>query len=352
MKTLIRSYLKFYILIGALLFSSVSYSQNIFIENFEYSVLPDISGTGGWFRSGLNTTNDVQVTSPGLTFPGYPGSGVGNSAYLSNVTTGDVVLKDFATVASGAVYYSCLISVGEITDSASADYNIALDAPGATTGIGAKLLVKRLTSDAFQFGVSKLSGIKYSNTTFNTNTTYAAVVKYVFMDGANNDSCMIYIFDSAIPPSEPATPEAFITAGTDADAFGQVALMNAYFGDGLCSTPVKIDGIRVGLDWGSSVLTDIKTVSGSTPDGYRLGQNYPNPFNPTTSIRFNITKPGAVKLKVYDILGNEVASLVDSKLSSGAYSVDFDGAGLSSGVYFYRLETESFSDVKKMTLIK
>ena len=92
--------------------------------------------------------------------------------------------------------------------------------------------------------------------------------------------------------------------------------------------------------------------NGSIPTVYELQQNYPNPFNPTTKINFAIPKQGLVTLKVYDVLGREVANLVNEVKTAGNYIVDFDASYLASGVYFYKLEVNGFSDVKRMMLIK
>ena len=96
----------------------------------------------------------------------------------------------------------------------------------------------------------------------------------------------------------------------------------------------------------------IKKVFTKIPRSLTLYQNYPNPFNPVTNIRFDLPKNGIVTLKVFDILGKEVATLVNEKLSSGYYEVSWDGSRFPSGVYFYKLQTEDFSEVKKMLLIK
>jgi choice-of-anchor B domain-containing protein len=85
---------------------------------------------------------------------------------------------------------------------------------------------------------------------------------------------------------------------------------------------------------------------------FSLSQNYPNPFNPNTIINYEIRITNFIKLKVYDVLGNEIATLVNEKLSPGSYEVQFDGSNLSSGIYFYRLETEKFTETKRMLLIK
>ena len=96
----------------------------------------------------------------------------------------------------------------------------------------------------------------------------------------------------------------------------------------------------------------MNNISTIVPNNCSLSQNYPNPFNPSTKINFDIVKPGFVSLKVFDILGKEVATLVSENLSAGSYETDFDGSNLSSGVYFYRIETNEFTQVKKMILNK
>jgi len=92
--------------------------------------------------------------------------------------------------------------------------------------------------------------------------------------------------------------------------------------------------------------------SSSTVEGYYLLQNYPNPFNPATSISFELPGKDFVTLKVYDVLGNEVMELVNERQEAGLHTVQFDAKNLPSGTYFYKLQTDKFSDVKKMILIK
>lgn len=96
----------------------------------------------------------------------------------------------------------------------------------------------------------------------------------------------------------------------------------------------------------------IQSLSNEVPEQYSLEQNFPNPFNPVTNLEFGISKLGFVTLKIYDLLGKEVAKLVNEKLSPGRYRVEFDVSGLPSGVYFYRLETEGFLETKSMVLLK
>ncbi len=88
------------------------------------------------------------------------------------------------------------------------------------------------------------------------------------------------------------------------------------------------------------------------PEEYILRNNYPNPFNPETTISFSIPDPGRVTIRVYDILGKLVETLINTKLTRGEYKVNFNAKNLSSGIYFYRLESGSFSEVRKMIVLK
>jgi hypothetical protein len=98
--------------------------------------------------------------------------------------------------------------------------------------------------------------------------------------------------------------------------------------------------------------TEIKEVATDIPTSFALEQNYPNPFNPATKIRFGVGGAGFVRLKIYDVLGKEVATLVNEELKAGTYETNFDAAGLSSGLYFYKLTSGSFSETKKMTVLR
>ncbi|MBS1518628.1 MAG: Omp28-related outer membrane protein [Bacteroidetes bacterium] len=98
--------------------------------------------------------------------------------------------------------------------------------------------------------------------------------------------------------------------------------------------------------------TGITPVSSSVPVGYELSQNYPNPFNPNTNIKFSIPEDGNVSFKVYDISGKTIGDYVNGFLQRGSYNVEIDGSGFASGLYFYELRTEKFSDRKKMILLK
>jgi hypothetical protein len=136
----------------------------------------------------------------------------------------------------------------------------------------------------------------------------------------------------------------------------------------------QCSGFSIALDYNSNILvegaidtaaennslvtlkysqsTEVQQISTSLPNKFHLSQNYPNPFNPNTVISFQLPVAGFVKLKVFDLLGREIANLVNENLSAGSYKYDFNASALPSGIYFYKLETENFSETRKMVLVK
>ncbi len=110
-------------------------------------------------------------------------------------------------------------------------------------------------------------------------------------------------------------------------------------------------GFRIGFQ-SFSFTTDVNNLSTLPPTSFALQQNYPNPFNPTTEIRYQTSEVSRVTLKVFDMLGREVATLVDEVQDAGLKLVEFDATGLASGVYFYRLAAGGFVETKKLILVR
>lgn len=100
------------------------------------------------------------------------------------------------------------------------------------------------------------------------------------------------------------------------------------------------------------IVTDVNEIKDLVPMVYDLGQNYPNPFNPSTTIKFSIPEAGMVTLRVFNMLGQEVATLLNSEKTAGVYEASFDASALSSGIYFYTLDSKNFTSTKKMVLLK
>jgi len=128
----------------------------------------------------------------------------------------------------------------------------------------------------------------------------------------------------------------------------QLAANNFYGGGTTATANYYLDDYSISRLDVSGVAEPVAEV----PAQYTLEQNYPNPFNPATTIRFQIPKSEFVTLKIYNLLGEEVATLLSNQLISGFHSADWDASRMASGVYFYRLEAGSYSSVKKMLLLK
>jgi hypothetical protein len=103
---------------------------------------------------------------------------------------------------------------------------------------------------------------------------------------------------------------------------------------------------------GAYIATGIGNFGNGIPAEYSLSQNYPNPFNPVTTIKYSIPNSGFVSLKVFDILGKEVITLVNGNAPAGNYSVEFHSGNLASGLYFYKFNSGNFSDTKKLVITK
>jgi hypothetical protein len=114
---------------------------------------------------------------------------------------------------------------------------------------------------------------------------------------------------------------------------------------------VDLDGtIHFGSDVAVNVLAD--AAQNALPKAFALHQNYPNPFNPSTTLRYDVPAPSHVTLRVYNVLGQVVATLVDELQQPGYKSIEFNGSRIASGVYFYRLEAGTFSATKQMVVVK
>ncbi|MGA9408625.1 MAG: T9SS type A sorting domain-containing protein, partial [Bacteroidota bacterium] len=109
---------------------------------------------------------------------------------------------------------------------------------------------------------------------------------------------------------------------------------------------------RTNADYSGVVVTSVAEHLSILPDHFEMDQNYPNPFNPSTTIRYSVPTAGKVLMKIYNVLGQEVATLVNTQQSAGTYNVTFNASRLASGMYFYRISSGSFVQVKKMLLVK
>lgn len=338
-----------------MLFIAASVNSQVFTENFSYPA-GDSIGAHGW-TAFSGTTNNILVVSPGLTYTNYAQSGIGNCARLYRSSIDNY--KDFtgSDITSGSIYMSYMVKV----DSAAGtgDYFTALLPQSSTTNYYARLFV-RDTIGGLNFGISK-SSVSASNLPvwgalggLSYGTTYLLVVKYTFNTGTTTDDAVsLFVFSAPnVPAVEPVTPYAgpVTTTQTDATGLGRVALRQGAFA---ISSILFIDGIWANTTWPftGSAINPISSIA----ESFSLSQNYPNPFNPSTTINFSIPKSGFVTLKVYDVNGREVKSLISSNMNAGKYEVNANFSELNSGVYFYKLNVSgdaNYSDTKKLMLVK
>jgi hypothetical protein len=157
-----------------------------------------------------------------------------------------------------------------------------------------------------------------------------------------------YLFISP-DPEGPEPDTTFADARTNWNLLNGIEYLSFHFGGAAEGQTMKVDEIALGTSW--NMVTNVRN-DGALPEHFQLTQNYPNPFNPATTISYSLAEAGHVTLTVYNVLGQEVATIVDEFQSQGTYQKTFDATHLSSGVYLYRIQAGSHTDMKKMVLIK
>jgi plastocyanin len=187
--------------------------------------------------------------------------------------------------------------------------------------------------------------IEASGMSFTPSMTNAAVgdtIRFEWVDGFHTTTC-----DGSTGTSRPVGAASWDEPLTDTDPLFIYVIQVAGTYNYKCNPhfPSMVGTIE-------ATVSSITQISSSTPDRFALNQNYPNPFNPSTKIKFDIAKDGFAKLSIYNMIGQEVATLVNGNLAAGRYEVDWNALQVNSGVYFYKLETDGFIDTKKMLLVK
>ena len=443
------------------LLTSVGSAQLLLTEDFDYPA-GDSLKLHDWVMTGSSSShsfvNPLSVTAPGLEYPGYRGSGVGNAVSLA--PTGQDVCRYFTLpVTAGSVYAFMMVRVSAART--SGDYFFHLISGAATSSAFAPKLSVKSSDGRLAFGISKRASAGaavYTAFDYGIDTTYLVVLKYKFNpETASDDQVSLFVFGAAsFPDSEPSTPTVgplVEASGADVDS---IFLCGLRQGSTSSAPSVVVDGIRIAATWESALPIQISSFGGvfddagtvtltwttqseidnygfevqrsdnptegfvavsplipghnttvepqtytfvehAVPPGrwfYRLKsisldqsvcysgiievsnvsgvgqqrgpgrefallQNYPNPFNPSTTIKYTVAGGGDqgsgvsdVKITVYDVLGRNVAVLVNERKPAGTHEVSFDAGGLSSGVYLYRLTAGPFTATKQMVLAK
>jgi len=196
--------------------------------------------------------------------------------------------------------------------------------------------------------------VQFTSHTITADTSAAVSVYAVDVDSDGDiDVLSAFFYDDKIDlyendGNENFTPHtitnsadyAFSVYAVDVDGDGDIDVLSASAGDNKIAWYENLGPVG------------IESNSNEIPIEYSLSQNYPNPFNPTTTIKYQIPEISFVTLKVYNVLGNEIKTLVNEEKPTGTYNVTWHAKNLPSGVYFYQLQAGSFIDVKKMILLK
>ena len=219
---------------------------------------------------------------------------------------------------------------------------------------GSLLMYDTSNSCQFYFKEKLIDSLKLDTTNCYENSCSYWYIETKGIDTIYNQQTTYKIF--VCPPNEMERKRKYNSLfGLTKFRFHYSGVGNSYTSEG------NLKGCEInGVMYGDTSTTIIYSISGKIPDKFQLHQNYPNPFNPTTIIKYQIkelSSPHAlsgdlVTLKIYDILGKEVTTLVNEKQSPGTYEVSWDGSSYPSGVYFYKLMAGDFTETKKMLMIK
>uniref|UniRef100_A0A832G2M6 T9SS type A sorting domain-containing protein n=1 Tax=Ignavibacterium album TaxID=591197 RepID=A0A832G2M6_9BACT len=426
------------------LLAPLSFSQLLMEENFNYGASdnPDITAlASNWIRH--SGAQGPAYVAAGLTYAGYPASGIGGALSFTNgssgVNDGDVHRRFTDSINTAQNIYAFFM-VRLASARATADYCFHLGPYTIGTIFRGRVFFRNFGS-GYVVGLSKSTETRTedSSVVLNFNQTYLFALKYIFNPAAaDDDQVVLYVYENGFPLTEPGTPILTIGpigtgVGSDPVNIGSFAVRQG------TNTPTGlVDGIRVGTDWTSTIPVELTSftasVSGNnvllkwntateinnagfdierrttnsdwkkvgfvpgagttteklsysfsdrnlgkgkyqyrlkqvdfngtfeysnivevdvvSPAKFELAQNYPNPFNPSTSISFTIPQSGNVKVSVYNLLGQEVTTLVNEYREAGTYNIEFNAVNLNSGVYLYKLESNGLTLTKKMTLLK
>jgi hypothetical protein len=243
-------------------------------------------------------------------------------------------LASIAFDTTGTLYVVTLNGEFHTVDLVTGTTNFVVDAVGSYSGITFHPGTNELWATTRSIVVNKDAVFKVNLSTGDTvlvgNTGFGKLTNAIAFDENDN----LY---------------GIVGSATEVADFISIDVSN---GSGTLIGSVGFEGL-LGLAYIETVVVNVEDdVNGSIPSEYALRQNYPNPFNPATKINFVIPEASFVELKVYNILGKEVATLVYDERSAGYYEIEFNAQGLPSGVYLYKLKAGEFAETKKMLLLK
>jgi hypothetical protein len=344
---------KIYICLITIISFSGMAQNPLLVENFDYATgssiatLTTVDPTTGWSAHSNGTTNPILVTSPGLTFPNYRGSGVGNAAGVNN--TGADINKVFPAQQNTTVYTSFLVNVSAIVvTSGTSNVFFHLGATAVGTEFRGRIFCQPITGSTTQFQL----GLSFNSTTvqtlaptqYNYGQTYLVVLRYDSIVGITNDTVRLYVFDSnssinteptsALISPLAATPNTATPPVLAADVNpGSVALRQF---DG--AQRITVDAIRVSTVW------DLNSTLSLPKNNVANIKVYPNPVEDgILHIAANESKNTSIE--IYDLLGKKV-------FSTDTFSNTINISSLKKGVYMLNLKNDTGVRVEKIVVAK
>ena len=332
--------------VGIKLVSATGWSQGeIKIPNTQVNQWEEITFN---FAGYLNPPPSEGQFDQIVIFPDFAARTQDNIIYFDNITFSPEVLVGVPTVPAPTP----TLPPTEVISVFSDVYN---DIPGTNLnpGWGQSTVVSFLI-------IQGDTTMKYSNLNYqgielgSSQNLTAAGMQYLHLDfwNANSTDLGVYLIspgpvETRVSLVPPGTTESWISLDIPLTEFAPVDLTNVF--------QFKFDGngtIYLDNIFFSTMLSDVKELPNSFPSDFVLEQNYPNPFNPATNIRFSLPEANQVTLKVYDMLGQEVVTLVNEFMSAGTFEISFDASDLPTGIYTYSLTAGKLQSVKKMIYLK
>ncbi len=350
-----RNMVRCFFAVGSLLlFGSLAMAQATLphYEGFDYANLAILGDQPGW--TALNSGDTIFVYTGSLTYPGYVAS-TGNKIAFDGA--GKDLVMTFDSIATGSIYYSFLMRVTALGGlDATGGYIAGFYQSSTSTATGAPVWT-RMNGTSFDVGISAriTANTQSWSSGYTVGDTYLIVVAYTFVAGDTNDVAKVWINPDAstFGGTEPAPTATGVN--TVADLTSTVRFMLRQ--DASTKTPfVELDELRLGTSWAAVVPSGgssyVETMNNAVPQSLQLAQNFPNPFNPSTTIEFAVASTQLVTVKVHDMLGREVATLVDHTLNPGLYRTKWNAMDNPSGLYFYTVRAGNETLTRRMALVK
>jgi hypothetical protein len=309
--------------------------QTVLVEDFVYPAGDSLTAHG-WINSQSTTTNAILVRSPGLTFPGYAGSGIGNAVSLTS--SGQDLHREFPPDSTGSFFASFIL---RITEAKSGDYFAHFHTNPVSTNFVARTFVRKAANGLLAFGIAKKGTNTtpthvYSDSVYHTDSTYVLVLKYTFYPGSTtDDAASLFVFGRVdIPPTEPVAPTVgpVVDDTKDAAAIGAIALRQ---GEASKGPSLILDGIRVTRRWDAALPITLGSFAAERLPGTNSVRLDWTTLTEVDNYGFNVQRRGNAEETFTTIPGSFAPGQGTTTVPWHYTYVD---SGVPEGVWAYRLE--------------